>query len=185
MEITRSRLEGQVGTAMQAKELIIEDVRGLRCELQAVRSFSKQQCEEMAQQLRLAEEQFSKALRLWQSEQSAQEEEKRKLLQKQERRLKQQRLKVLEQREHFLAEVQREQEKRVLEMKQETAVMQPEEEKMGTRAGQDAKRMPRVFGRFWGSLWALLLQTLCVWVGLCLSWPLVNRRRRANCFWKA
>ncbi|XP_023802896.1 rootletin-like [Cyanistes caeruleus] len=80
LEITRSRLEGQVGTAMQAKELILEDVRGLRCELQAVRSFSKQQCEEMAQQLRLAEEQFSKALRLWQS---AQEEEKRKLLQKQ------------------------------------------------------------------------------------------------------
>ncbi|XP_023773646.1 protein enabled homolog, partial [Cyanistes caeruleus] len=104
LEITRSRLEGQVGTAMQAKELILEDVRGLRCELQAVRSFSKQQCEEMAQQLRLAEEQFSKALRLWQS---AQEEEKRKLLQKQERRLKQQRLKVLEQREHFLAELQR------------------------------------------------------------------------------
>ncbi|XP_058681857.1 centrosome-associated protein CEP250-like [Poecile atricapillus] len=101
LEITRSRLEGQVRTAMQAKELILEDVRGLRCELQAVRSFSKQQCDEMAQQLRLAEEQFSKALRVWQS---AQEEEKRKLLQKQERRLKQQRLEALEQREHFLAE---------------------------------------------------------------------------------
>ncbi|XP_058681859.1 serine/threonine-protein kinase PAK 3-like [Poecile atricapillus] len=104
LEITRSRLEGQVRTAMQAKELILEDVRGLRCELQAVRSFSKQQCDEMAQQLRLAEEQFSKALRVWQS---AQEEEKRKLLQKQERRLKQQRLEALEQRERFLAELQR------------------------------------------------------------------------------
>uniref|UniRef100_A0A8C0U793 non-specific serine/threonine protein kinase n=1 Tax=Cyanistes caeruleus TaxID=156563 RepID=A0A8C0U793_CYACU len=106
LEITRSHLEGQVRTAMQAKEVILEDVRGLRRELQALRSLSQQQLEEMAQQLRSAEEQFSQGLRLWQS---AQEEEKRKLLQEQERQLEQQRLEAweqLEQRENLVAELQ-------------------------------------------------------------------------------
>ncbi|XP_058681850.1 uncharacterized protein LOC131572618 [Poecile atricapillus] len=106
LEITRNHLEGQVRTAMQAKEVILEDVRGLRQELQALRSLSKQQLEEMAQQLRSAEEQFSQGLRLWQS---AQEEEKRKLLQEQERQLEQQRLEAweqLEQRENLVAELQ-------------------------------------------------------------------------------
>lgn len=58
--------------------MFAEDVKGLRQELQAVRSLSKQQCEEMAEELRWAEEQCSKALRCWQS---AQEEETRKLQQ--------------------------------------------------------------------------------------------------------
>ncbi|XP_056370503.1 histone-lysine N-methyltransferase EHMT2-like [Oenanthe melanoleuca] len=76
LEMARSCLDGQVCSATQAKEVILEDVKGLRRELQAVRSFSKQQCENMAEQLRWAEEQCSKALRLWQC---AQEEENRKL----------------------------------------------------------------------------------------------------------
>ncbi|XP_053787449.1 serine/threonine-protein kinase PAK 3-like isoform X2 [Vidua chalybeata] len=74
LEIARSRVEAQVRTATQAKEAILEDVRGLRRELLAVRSLSKQQCEDMAQQLRWAEEQCSKALRLWQSAEEAKEE---------------------------------------------------------------------------------------------------------------
>ncbi|XP_056371603.1 uncharacterized protein LOC130266321 [Oenanthe melanoleuca] len=105
LEMARSRLEGQVRSATQAKEVILEDVKGLRRELQAVRSFSKQQCENMAEQLRWAEEQCSKALRLWQC---AQEEEKRKL-EKLESQLEQQRLEaeeLLEQRDKFLAELQ-------------------------------------------------------------------------------
>ncbi|KAI1229479.1 Serine/threonine-protein kinase PAK 3, partial [Lamprotornis superbus] len=116
LEIARSRLEGQVRSTTQAKEVILgeslvrfvsEDVKGLRRELQAVRSFSKQQCQEMAQELRWAEEQCSKALRLWQC---AHEEEKRKLLQKLESELAQQRLEaqeLLEQQEKSLAELQR------------------------------------------------------------------------------
>lgn len=59
--------------------MFAEDVKDLRQELQAVRSFSKQQWAEMTQELRWAEEQCSKALRHWQS---AQEEETRKLQQK-------------------------------------------------------------------------------------------------------
>ncbi|XP_037981497.1 centrosome-associated protein CEP250-like [Motacilla alba alba] len=106
LEVTRSRLEAQVRTATRAQEVILEDVKGLRHELQAVRSLSKQQCEEMVQQLRWAEEQCSKALRGWQS---AQEEETRKLQQKMKRRLERQRLEaqaMLEERESFLAELQ-------------------------------------------------------------------------------
>ena len=56
--------------------MFAEEVEGLWQELQAVRSSSKQQRQEMAQLLCWAEEQCSKALRLWQA---AQEEEKRKL----------------------------------------------------------------------------------------------------------
>lgn len=59
--------------------MFAEHVRGLRRELLAVRSLSTQQREEMAQQLRQTEEQYIKALRLWQC---AQEEEKRKLQEK-------------------------------------------------------------------------------------------------------
>lgn len=58
--------------------MFAEDVRALRRELLAVRSLSQQQCDDMAQQLRWAEEQCRKALRLWQS---AQEAEKRQLVQ--------------------------------------------------------------------------------------------------------
>ncbi|XP_059692958.1 centrosome-associated protein CEP250-like [Haemorhous mexicanus] len=106
LEITRSRLEAQVHTATRAQEVILEDVKGLHQELLAIRSLSKQQCEEMAQQLRWADEQCSMALRRWQS---AQEEEKRKLQQKMKRRLERQRLEaqaMLEKRESFLAELQ-------------------------------------------------------------------------------
>ncbi|KAL9821922.1 uncharacterized protein GJ701_016824 isoform 3-T3 [Geothlypis trichas] len=106
LEMTRSRLEAQVRTATRAQEVILEDVKDLRQELQAVRSFSKQQCEEMTQELRWAEEQCSKALRHWQS---AQEEETRKLQQKLKRCLERQRLEaqaMLEERESFLAELQ-------------------------------------------------------------------------------
>ncbi|XP_050842925.1 centrosome-associated protein CEP250-like isoform X3 [Serinus canaria] len=104
LESTRSRLEAQVRTATRAKEVILEDVKGLRQELLAVRSLSKQQCEEIAQQLRWAEQQCSKALRRWQS---AQEEEKKNLQQKMKRRLERQRLEaqvMLEERESSLAE---------------------------------------------------------------------------------
>ncbi|XP_063268035.1 uncharacterized protein LOC134558282 [Prinia subflava] len=59
LEMARSRLEGQVCTATQAKEVILE---GLCRELQAVRSLSKQQREEVAQHLRWTEEQYIKAL---------------------------------------------------------------------------------------------------------------------------
>ncbi|RMC22477.1 hypothetical protein DUI87_00791 [Hirundo rustica rustica] len=106
LEMARSRLEGQVHTATQAKEVILEDVRGLRHELQAIRSLSKQQCKEMAQQLRWAEEQYIKALRL---RQSAQEVSKRKLREKLERQVEEQRLEAqeqLEQQENVLAELQ-------------------------------------------------------------------------------
>ncbi|XP_063279484.1 trichohyalin-like [Prinia subflava] len=106
LEMARSCLEGQVRTATQAKEVILEDVRGLGRELQAVRSLSKQQCEEMAQQLRRMEEQYIKALRLWQS---AQEEEKRKLQENLERQLEQQRLEAqqqLEEQANLVAELQ-------------------------------------------------------------------------------
>ncbi|CAN8175229.1 unnamed protein product [Coccothraustes coccothraustes] len=106
LEITRSRLEAQVCTATRAQEVILEDVKGLRQELQAVRSLSKQQGEEMARQFRWAEEQCSRALRCWQS---AQEEEKRKLQQKINRLLEHQRLQaqaMLEECESFLAELQ-------------------------------------------------------------------------------
>ncbi|XP_054145256.1 uncharacterized protein LOC128945516 [Melozone crissalis] len=105
LEITRSRLEAQVRTATRAQEVILEDVKGLRQELQAVRSLSKQQCEEMAQELRWAEEQCCKALRHWQS---AQKEEKRKLQQEMKQCLERQRLEaqaMLEERESFLAEL--------------------------------------------------------------------------------
>ncbi|RMB92459.1 hypothetical protein DUI87_31101 [Hirundo rustica rustica] len=81
-------------------------VRRLRGELQAVRCLHEQQREEMAQQLRWAGEQYSKALRLWQS---AREEETRKLQANLERQLEQQRLEVREQLElqaNFLAELQ-------------------------------------------------------------------------------
>lgn len=56
--------------------MFAEDVRGLQRELLAVRSLNEQQREEMAQQLRWTEEQYIKAIRLWQS---AQEEDRRKL----------------------------------------------------------------------------------------------------------
>uniref|UniRef100_H1A4K0 non-specific serine/threonine protein kinase n=1 Tax=Taeniopygia guttata TaxID=59729 RepID=H1A4K0_TAEGU len=99
LETARSCLEAQVRTARQAKELILEDVRGLRRELLAVRSFSKQQCEDMAQQLRWAEEQCSKALRLWQA---AEEAKKRKIVQNLESKLEQQSLKAQEKLEQWI-----------------------------------------------------------------------------------
>ncbi|KAL9822675.1 uncharacterized protein GJ701_017267 [Geothlypis trichas] len=79
LEMARSRVQAQVLTATRAKEAILEDVRGLRRELLAVRSLSQQQSEHMAQQLWWAAEQFGRALRLWQSAQQVEEE---KLLQK-------------------------------------------------------------------------------------------------------
>ncbi|XP_053788517.1 rootletin-like [Vidua chalybeata] len=91
LEIARSRVEAQVRTATQAKEATLKDVRGLRRELLAVRSLSKQQCEDMAQQLRWAEEQCSKALRLWQSAEEVKEELNIKLqaeLQEAQRKMK-------------------------------------------------------------------------------------------------
>ncbi|XP_053787447.1 uncharacterized protein LOC128781679 [Vidua chalybeata] len=107
LEIARSRVEAQVRTATQAKEAILEDVRGLHRELLAVRSLSKQQCEDMAQQLRWAEEQCSKAVRLWQSAEKAKE---RKIMQKLARQqLELQRLeaqKKMEQLEKALTELQ-------------------------------------------------------------------------------
>ncbi|XP_064263309.1 uncharacterized protein LOC135293243 isoform X1 [Passer domesticus] len=104
LEMARSRVEAQVHRARQAKEAILEDVRGLRCELLAVRALSQQQCEDMAEQLRWAQEQCCKALRLWQS---AQEEEKTNLMQELERQLEEQHVearKQLEERANFLAE---------------------------------------------------------------------------------
>ena len=56
--------------------MFAEDVKCLQRELQAVRSSSKQGRTEMAEQLRWAEEQCTKALRLWHC---AQEEGNRKL----------------------------------------------------------------------------------------------------------
>ncbi|XP_064263291.1 TOG array regulator of axonemal microtubules protein 2-like isoform X3 [Passer domesticus] len=102
--MARSRVEAQVHRARQAKEAILEDVRGLHRELLAVRALSQQQCEDMAEQLRWAQEQCCKVLRLWQS---AQEEEKRNLEQKLERQLEEQHVearKQLEERANFLAE---------------------------------------------------------------------------------
>ncbi|XP_064262058.1 TOG array regulator of axonemal microtubules protein 2-like [Passer domesticus] len=102
--MARSRVEAQVCRARQAKEAILEDVRGLRRELLAVRALSQQQCEDMAEQLRWAQEQCCKVLRLWQS---SQEEEKRNLEQKLERQLEEQHVearKQLEERANFLAE---------------------------------------------------------------------------------
>ncbi|XP_064263098.1 TOG array regulator of axonemal microtubules protein 2-like [Passer domesticus] len=104
LEMARSRVEAQVCRARQAKEAILEDVRGLRCELLAVRALSQQQCEDMAEQLRWAQEQCCKALRLWQS---AQEEEKMNLMQELERQLEEQHVearKQLEEWANFLAE---------------------------------------------------------------------------------
>ncbi|XP_064278795.1 rootletin-like [Passer domesticus] len=111
LEMARSPVEAQVHRARQAKEAILEDVRGLRCELLAVRALSQQQCEDMAEQLRWAQEQCCKALRLWQS---AQEEEKRNLMQKLERQLEEQHVearKQLEERANFLAEVLQEEQR--------------------------------------------------------------------------
>ncbi|XP_064262010.1 TOG array regulator of axonemal microtubules protein 2-like isoform X2 [Passer domesticus] len=102
--MARSRVEAQVCRARQAKEAILEDVRGLRRELLAVRALSQQQCEDMAEQLRWAQEQCCKALRLWHS---AQEEEKTNLMQELERQLEEQHVeawKQLEERANFLAE---------------------------------------------------------------------------------
>ena len=59
--------------------MFAEDVKGLQHELQALRFSSKQEHTEMAEQLRWAEEQCTRALRLWPC---AHEEEKRKVLQK-------------------------------------------------------------------------------------------------------
>ncbi|XP_064261366.1 TOG array regulator of axonemal microtubules protein 2-like [Passer domesticus] len=104
LEMARSRVEAQVCRARQAKEAILEDVRGLRRELLAVRALSQQRCEDMAEQLRWAQEQCCKALRLWQS---AQEEEKTNLMQELERQLEEQHVeawKQLEERANFLAE---------------------------------------------------------------------------------
>ncbi|XP_064262101.1 uncharacterized protein LOC135291774 [Passer domesticus] len=104
LEMARSRVEAQVCRARQAKEAILEDVRGLRRELLAVRALSQQQCEDMAEQLRWAQEQCCKALRLWHS---AQEEEKTNLMQELERQLEEQHVeawKQLEERANFLAE---------------------------------------------------------------------------------
>ncbi|XP_064262229.1 radixin-like [Passer domesticus] len=109
--MARSRVEAQVHRARQAKEAILEDVRGLRRELLAVRALSQQQCEDMAEQLRWAQEQCCKALRLWQS---AQEEEKRNLVQELERQLEEQHVearKQLEERANFLAEVLQEEQR--------------------------------------------------------------------------
>ncbi|XP_064261360.1 rootletin-like [Passer domesticus] len=111
LEMARSRVEAQVRTATQAKEAILEDVRGLRRELLAVRALSQQQCEDMAEQLRWAEEQCGKALRLWQS---AQEEEKRKLVQELQRQVDQQHVKAreqLEERANFLAQLLQEEQR--------------------------------------------------------------------------
>ncbi|XP_064262865.1 radixin-like [Passer domesticus] len=91
--------------------MFAEDVRGLRRELLAVRALSQQQCEDMAEQLRWAQEQCCKALRLWQS---AQEEEKRNLEQKLERQLEEQHVearKQLEERANFLAEMLQEEQR--------------------------------------------------------------------------
>ncbi|XP_064260529.1 TOG array regulator of axonemal microtubules protein 2-like isoform X2 [Passer domesticus] len=104
LEMARSRVEAQVCRARQAKEAILEDVRGLRRELLAVRALSQQQCEDMAEQLRWAQEQCCKALRLWHS---AQEEKKTNLMQELERQLEEQHVeawKQLEERANFLAE---------------------------------------------------------------------------------
>ncbi|XP_032940478.1 serine/threonine-protein kinase PAK 1-like [Catharus ustulatus] len=105
LEMARNHLEGQLHSATQAKELILEDVKGLQRELQAVKSSSKQQRKEMSGQFHSMEKQCTKALRLWHC---AQEEEKRNLgiL---ETQLEQQRLEaqeLLEQREKSLAELQ-------------------------------------------------------------------------------
>ncbi|XP_064260320.1 TOG array regulator of axonemal microtubules protein 2-like isoform X2 [Passer domesticus] len=84
--------------------MFAEDVRGLRRELLAVRALSQQRCEDMAEQLRWAQEQCCKALRLWHS---AQEEENRNLVQELERQLEEQHVearKQLEERANFLAE---------------------------------------------------------------------------------
>ncbi|XP_064260515.1 trichohyalin-like isoform X2 [Passer domesticus] len=109
--MARSRVEAQVRRARQAKEAILEDVRGLCRELLAVRALSQQQREDMAEQLRWAQEQCCKALRLWHS---AQEEEKRKLMQELERQLEQQHVeaqKQLEERANLLAEVLQEEQR--------------------------------------------------------------------------
>lgn len=75
----------------------------------------------------------------------------------QERQLEEQHVearKQLEERANFLAEVQREQEKRLLEMKGEIAVMQAEEEKLPSRGSQEAQSVEREFVCCFGLLWA-------------------------------
>lgn len=68
LEISRSQLEIQLHTVIQAKEVVQGEVKCLQSELEAERSLMKQERENMAQQLLQTEQQYNNALKLHQTD---------------------------------------------------------------------------------------------------------------------
>ncbi|KFW74285.1 Centrosome-associated protein CEP250, partial [Manacus vitellinus] len=133
LEITRSHLEAQLHTVMQAKEVIQGEVKCLQCELEAERALGKQEREDMAQQLLQAEQQYHDTLRL---EETAHQGEIKKLLQdlaseREEHHAEMQ--KMLKEWEKGKAETEEEHKKILFEMRQKVATLQAQQEEERTR----------------------------------------------------
>ncbi|XP_075022355.1 centrosome-associated protein CEP250-like isoform X3 [Calonectris borealis] len=133
LEIARSQLEIQLHAVTQAKEVIQGEVKCLQCELEAERSLTKQERENMAQQLLRTEEQYNNTLKVRQTDH---EVEINRLLQDlaSEREGHHAELQeMLEQWEKEKAETEGEHEKKLLDMKQKVATMQAQQEEERTR----------------------------------------------------
>ncbi|XP_027574919.2 centrosome-associated protein CEP250 isoform X1 [Pipra filicauda] len=133
LEITRSHLEAQLHTVMQAKEVIQGEVKCLQRELEAERALGKQEREDMAQQLLQAEQQYHDTLRL---EETAHQGEIKKLLQdlaseREEHHAEMQ--KMLKEWEEGKAETEEEHKKILFEMRQKVAALQAQQEEERTR----------------------------------------------------
>ncbi|KAM6404489.1 uncharacterized protein O9250_009180 [Rhynochetos jubatus] len=139
LEIARSQLEIQLQTVTQAKEAVQGVLKCLQCELEAERSLTRQERENMGQELLRKEQQYDDALRLQQTEH---EVELNKLLQDlaSEREGRHSDLReVLEQWEEEKAEADREHEKKLFDMKQQVAALQAQQEEERTRV-ENAKQ---------------------------------------------
>ncbi|KAM6404492.1 uncharacterized protein O9250_009183 [Rhynochetos jubatus] len=139
LEIARSQLEIQLQTVTQAKEAVQGVLKCLQCELEAERSLTRQERENMGQELLRTEQQYDDALRLQQTEH---EVELNKLLQDlaSEREGRHSDLReVLEQWEEEKAEADREHEKKLFDMKQQVAALQAQQEEERTRV-ENAKQ---------------------------------------------
>ncbi|XP_062361087.1 centrosome-associated protein CEP250 [Cinclus cinclus] len=139
LEITRSHLEAQVLTVMQAKEVIQGEVKCLQRELEAERALRRQEQEDTAQQFLQAEQQHHKSLRL---QRTAQQLQINKLLQdlaSEHERHHAEMQETLQQWQKEKAEREQQQQKVLLEMRQKVDTLQTQQEAEQTRF-ENAKR---------------------------------------------
>ncbi|CAM9144037.1 unnamed protein product, partial [Bubo scandiacus] len=148
LEITRSQMEIQLHTVMQAKEVIQGEVKCLQCELEAERSLMRQERENMAQQLLQTEQQYNNTLKLQQTDHEVEINQLLQDLASEWEGHHSELQKILEKWEKEKVETEGEHKKKLFDMKQKVATMQAQQEEEQPRAENAKQEVKTVKGEF-------------------------------------